>query len=163
MSNSNLDKKREKWSGLFMLVFALFYMLLSLKIPETKSQLFDSRFIPILIGCCMILNGLFYSLSVFRNKEEKFEEVNKVKDFDKKTVISTFIAIISYILLYDILGFIISTFIFLIFEINILSPKYVNKNQKLYLIIAGIFSVGLYILFFYGFSIFLPKGILGFI
>lgn len=157
-----MSEKKLNWGckdtqlGIIMLVIGVVYGIMVLQIPGTASQLFDSRFVPALVSILIILVGI---LQLGRGLQKPVEEKEN-KEFDTKTVICTFILIAAYILFYSSIGFIVTTFIFLFLEMNILTPSYVNKNQLVYLAIALIFSVGIYYLFYYGFSIFLPGGIL---
>lgn len=142
--------------GLIMLLCGIVYGILVLQIPGTRSQLFDSRFVPSLISVLIIIVGILQTGKGLVAPKEKIEK----KEFDKKTVICTFILIALYILFYSSAGFIITTFLFLFLEMNILTPGYVKKKQIVYLIISLFFSVGIYYLFYFGFSIFLPGGLL---
>lgn len=149
-------KNNDTFLGIIILIFGIFYGLATLQIPGTKSQLFDSRFVPVLLTIFIIVIGI---LELGRGLQKPFEEKEN-KEFDTKTVVLTFVLIILYIILYSPLGFIISTFLFLFLEMNVLTPNYVKKNQLLYLIISLVFSFGIYYLFYFGFTIFLPSGIL---
>lgn len=157
-----MNQKKLNWNnndtilGIIILVFGIFYGIMTLQIPGTKSQLFDSRFVPILLTVFIILIGI---LELGRGLQKPIKN-NEKKEFDTKTVILTFILIILYILLYSPLGFIVSTFLFLLLEMNVLTPNYAKKNQLLYIIISLVFSFGIYYLFYFGFTIFLPTGIL---
>lgn len=143
--------------GMIMLFFGIVYGGLTLQIPGTKSQLFDSRFVPILLTVFMIILG---GLEIGRGLQKNIVTEKEKKEFDTKTVIVTFVLIILYILLYSVLGFIITTFLFLFLEMNVLTPTYVRKNQLVYLLISLVFAFGIYYLFYFGFTIFLPSGIL---
>lgn len=157
MSNKSLNwESKDTVLGIIMLLCGLIYGILVLKIPGTKSQLFDSRFVPSLISVLIIVVGVLQTGRGLKTPKEKTEE----KEFDKKTVVCTFALIALYIMLYSSVGFIITTFLFLFLEMNVLTPGYVKKNQIVYLVISLLFSVGIYYLFYFGFSIFLPGGLL---
>lgn len=157
MSNKSLNwESKDTILGIIMLLCGAAYGILVLQIPGTRSQLFDSRFVPSLISVLIIAVGV---LQTGRGLKSPKGEVEK-KDFDMKTVVCTFALIALYILFYSSVGFIITTFLFLFLEMNILTPGYVKKNQIVYLIISLLFSVGIYYLFYFGFSIFLPGGLL---
>ncbi|MDU1910683.1 tripartite tricarboxylate transporter TctB family protein [Fusobacterium sp.] len=157
MSSKSLNwENKDTVLGIIMLLCGIGYGILVLKIPGTRSQLFDSRFVPSLISVLIIIVGILQIGTGLRSPKEKIEK----KEFDKKTVVCTFALIALYILLYSSVGFIIMTFLFLFLEMNILTPGYVRKNQVVYLIISLFFSVGIYYLFYFGFSIFLPGGLL---
>lgn len=157
-----MSEKKLNWNskdsqlGILMLIIGVVYGIMVIQIPGTASQLFDSRFVPGLVSVLIIIVGV---LQLGRGLQKPVE-AKEEKEFDTKTVIATFVLIAAYILLYSSVGFIITTFVFLFLEMNILTPSYVNKNQIVYLGISLIFSVGIYYLFYYGFSIFLPGGIL---
>lgn len=158
-----MKEKKLNWKdndtilGMIMLFFGIVYGGLTLQIPGTKSQLFDSRFVPILLTVFMIILG---GLEIGRGLQKNIATEKEKKEFDTKTVIITFVLIILYILLYSVLGFIITTFLFLFLEMNVLTPTYVRKNQLVYLLISLFFAFGIYYLFYFGFTIFLPSGIL---
>ena len=157
MSNKSLNwESKDTVLGIIMLLCGAAYGILVLQIPGTRSQLFDSRFVPSLISILIIVVGV---LQIGRGLKTPKGEAEK-KEFDKKTVICTFALIALYILLYSSVGFIITTFLFLFLEMNVLTPGYVKKNQLVYLAISLLFSVGIYYLFYFGFSIFLPGGLL---
>ncbi len=157
MGNKSLNwENKDTISGIIMLLCGLGYGIMVLKIPGTKSQLFDSRFVPSLISVLILIVGILQTGRGLIAPKEKIEK----KEFDKKTVICTFALIALYILFYSSAGFIITTFLFLFLEMNILTPGYVKKNQIVYLVISLFFSVGIYYLFYFGFSIFLPGGLL---
>ncbi|WP_130890468.1 tripartite tricarboxylate transporter TctB family protein [Fusobacterium varium] len=157
MGNKSLNwESKDTILGIIMLLCGTVYGILVLQIPGTRSQLFDSRFVPSLISVLIIAVGV---LQTGRGLKTPKGEAEK-KDFDTKTVVCTFALIALYILLYSGIGFIITTFVFLFLEMNILTPSYVKKNQIVYLIISLLFSVGIYYLFYFGFSIFLPGGLL---
>lgn len=146
-----MNQKKLNWHnndtilGIIILIFGIFYGLATLQIPGTKSQLFDSRFVPVLLTVFILLIGI---LELGRGLQKPIEENKAKKEFDTKTVIFTFALIILYILLYSILGFIVSTFLFLLLEMNVLTPNYAKRNQVLYVIISLAFSFGIYYLFY---------------
>lgn len=142
--------------GLIILTLGLFYFILTNNLPNKAT--IDSRFLP------YILSGFLFILSLIQiktgmkiikdGKRKKSEE-----DLDYSTFIKTITIIILYIGFLNILGFIISTIMFLFLEFIILTPDRLKKNYILYLFIALITSLLVYFLFRYGLNLILPRGI----
>lgn len=142
--------------GLIILSLGLIYFLLTNNLP--RKDTIDSRFLP------YILSGFLFVLSLIQIKRGmkiiKDGKVNKNEDhLDYSTFIKTLAIIILYIGFLNILGFIISTIIFLFLEFIILTPDRLKKNYILYLLIALITSLLVYFLFRYGLNLILPRGL----
>ena len=62
-----MNQKKLNWHnndtilGIIILIFGIFYGLATLQIPGTKSQLFDSRFVPVLLTVFILLIGILES------------------------------------------------------------------------------------------------------
>ncbi|MCG1013104.1 tripartite tricarboxylate transporter TctB family protein [Tepidanaerobacter sp. GT38] len=141
--------------GIATLVFAAIYFFLTLSLPRTEGVV-DSRFVPFLLCTCLTIIGFFQIwLGI-----QKSVSTKKSEKIDKSTLLKTVAVTIMYILLYEPIGFIIMTFIYLLLQMSILTPTYARKNYVLYTVIAACTSLGVYCLFYYAFNIFLPKGIL---
>jgi putative tricarboxylic transport membrane protein len=88
-----------------------------------------------------------------KKEESLWSRLRKNKEY------VSFIFILIYILLMQPLGFIISSALFLFFDISFVMPK---KKYKLYWIalLAVVFPTGIYFIFYEAFAIMLPSGIL---
>lgn len=145
---------KEALLGLIMVVMGLIFVGMTLQLPNTESQLFDSRFVPILVSIIMILMGIPQFIQNLSKPQEITEK------YDNKTLLITIILLIFYVMFYQKLGFVVTSIIFLFLEITNLTPHYVNKNYLVTGAIALIFPILLYYLFYFGFKIILPAGIL---
>ena len=78
---------------------------------------------------------------------------------DNRAVVEMFVVLLVYIALIQPVGFLISTFLFLFAEFNILTYK---EDRKLgfSVVFALVCAVGIYAMFKYGFKMPLPQGIL---
>ena len=94
-------------------------------------------------------------------KEGDTDESAKPDMNERLPFILTFILIAVYILSVSILGYIVSTTIYLFLQIFILSC-FSKKRLVLNVIIAIGTSVIVFCIFRYGFDVFLPRGIFGF-
>jgi putative tricarboxylic transport membrane protein len=188
----NNDLKREIGIGVFFLVLAIAYIIGSTTISTFTpfgNRGLDSRSVPVLLGTLTIILSLTHIIQVYL-KDKKIKELNienpekneEICDPDEVacveapegTIISrlekvipvklilSFLFLIIYIALYQPVGFIISSTLFLIAESILLTNK--DERRKWYVFIV-LFSVGVSILIFFIFTkyltLFLPRGILG--
>ena len=73
------------------------------------------------------------------------------------SILLTFAAMILYIILLPILGFMLSTMIYLFGQITILAPKE-KRNYLLFAIIAVVFTIIAFVAFRIGLTQMLPRG-----
>lgn len=75
-----MNQKKLNWKnndtllGIIILIFGISYGIATLQIPGTKSQLFDSRFVPVLLTIFIILTGI---LEFGRGLQKPFKEKEK--------------------------------------------------------------------------------------
>lgn len=152
----NLKRYSELILGAIILILGIVYFFLTNNLPSKEG--IDSRFLP------YILSGFLFLLSIIQiNRGIKFikheiEEDEKVTG-DYLTFMKSLVAIILYIGMLNILGFIIATIIFLFFQFTILTPNRLKANYLLYIIISIVTSLLVYYLFRYGLNLVLPRGI----
>ncbi len=154
--NMRKNKYSELILGIIIFSLGLFYFLLTNKIPA-KDRI-DSRFLPYL------LSGFLFVLSAIQiSRGWEFIKSGKVKKDKEESDYLTFIKTLSLIILYigflNILGFIISTVIFLFLEFIVLTPSRIKKNYILFFFISLVTSFMVYFLFRYGLNLILPRGI----
>ena len=117
----------------------------------------------LLLSLMLLVRGLL-QYRVFRKSGKKAPEIKiNVVDFFRNhyPVILTFVLLAIYIVLMQIVGFLIMTALYLFAQILVLSPL----GRKKY-VFSAILSVGMAVLVTYiftvPFSVLLPRGILGF-
>ena len=117
----------------------------------------------LILGIVLIVRGLrtMKAEKAAGNAPEKKSTSEAVKGFwaDNRAVVEMFVVLLVYIALIQPVGFLISTFLFLFAEFNILTYK---EDRKLgfSIIFALVCAVGIYVMFKYGFKMPLPQGIL---
>ena len=75
-----------------------------------------------------------------------------------KAAVASIFALLGYLILLDILGFLIMTFLYLFIQILILTKK--RKGQYLkFAVISIVADLCIYAIFIFGLSVFLPNGI----
>jgi putative tricarboxylic transport membrane protein len=110
-------------------------------------------------GIRRFVTGIRKPLGENDGQKTKKEEKSLWPELQKNKEYVSLIFILIYILLMKPLGFIISSALFLFFDISFVMPK---AKYKLYWIalLAIVFPTGIYFIFYEAFAIMLPSGIL---
>ena len=160
--------KNDLFSGIVLGGFAIAYLIgaAMIKIPKMLSaSLLNASSVPKLWGVLLLILGIVLIVRGLRvmkaekaagNAPEKKTASDAAKGFwaDNRAVV-----LLVYIALIQPVGFLISTFLFLFAEFNILTYK---EDRKLgfSVVFALVCAVGIYAMFKYGFKMPLPQGIL---
>jgi putative tricarboxylic transport membrane protein len=124
----------------------------------------SARTFPFILGIIMIILSVLQMItSIHLQDKRDFDNTDpkyKKNKTTKKTNFFMVIILILYPLILPILGFILGTFLFLFFQIFLLTKKEKRIIWKIVLL-SIITPVILYTIFVYGFSLILPQGILG--
>ncbi|WP_085522723.1 tripartite tricarboxylate transporter TctB family protein [Tuberibacillus sp. Marseille-P3662] len=152
--------KRDCMNAILILVFCgfVYFETLSISAPafgKTGGAFFPKIVISIvaLLGICLLINSLF------RMKKETTDKLNlsipKLIKENKK-VLLTFIIFGTYVVLLGLIGYIISTMLFLMTLYLLLTPKI----QKVWIVGLGYIVLTLIVFFIFQniLSVFLPKG-----
>jgi len=85
----------------------------------------------------------------------------EIPDCDYKRVISSIILVLIYVFILQPIGFIISTLLYLMFQMVVLSPDDERDGKHIIrlAVINVVFTLAVFFLFRYGFKIVLPAGI----
>ena len=161
MKGQFFKKYSELITGGIIGLFAIAYLVGTLFIRKSRAVSIGAEFIPriygvvlLLLAVCLIYQGI-KSAKSFASEQTSAEGKK-----DTKNVLFTFVLIIIYVALMQILGFILSSILFLILMSLVLTPA----NTKPNFIALGIYSVllsaGTYYLFHNLMFIPLPVGIL---
>ena len=148
------------------IAFGIFVYIMSGSIVvKRKGGDIGSTFLPQLIAGIMIGLGILLFISTFlKLRRETSQAPKEEKDGGKEWIptLLSFANIIVYVLIFKPVGFIISTFIFLVAQMWIMSPvrKPSLKQAGIWVLIAVITTLAIYFLFTKAFSMPLPKGIL---
>ena len=144
-------------SGVFFLFGAfLYFESLSIKVLMTKDL--GSGFFPKVIAVSIMVMAIVELIITLTNKRIVKDEKT---DRDIKGGLLTIMCMAAYIALYDPLGFLLSTALYLFVQILILSTEK-NRRIPLFALISVASSVVIYVIFVYAISMPLPTGILSF-
>lgn len=153
------DKKRDLLCSVIFLVFGIFMFVQSAAIkPLMGSKDLGSGFVPkIIAGCIIVIAGVKLIMTLTSKKEEKKIE----NDEDKMGGLLTIALLLIYSVLFNTLGFILSTALYLFAQMLILSDER-NRKIPLFAVIAVVAPVAIYALFVYVIKMPLPAGLLSF-
>jgi putative tricarboxylic transport membrane protein len=143
--------------SLIIIVISAIFCISSLKLGLGRFNDPGPGLIPFWVGCFLV----FLSLGVIIETYIWDKSRTKIRLFEKgrrKVVLEVLLSFIGYYMVLNILGFILSTFLFLIFLFKISG----GETWKVALIESAITIIGTYCLFVYAVGITFPVGFLGF-
>lgn len=181
-----LMQNKELLVGVIFLVVGIAYFALAFTIPSYDayggSSVVDSSFVPKVVGILMIVLSVMQLLIASKSSknaptveasakpEETAEEGGefKVEDWDDaanrnadtKALVAIFLILIVYMALMSVLGFMISSALFLFATMMLLTPKQ-KRKLPIMIILSVVVAVGVYYLFVYGLDMVLPTGMIG--
>ena len=147
--------------GVFMLVLSGLYLFFAQQI-KTKPKLTPSyasdRIMPTILGILLaILSIILIVQGMKRLKAPDDGGAAKADRADTIAVILTFAVIIGYIIILPMLGFCLSTVIYLFLQMLILAPPD-KRNYLLFAIVAVVFTIFVFVAFRIGLQQLLPRG-----
>ncbi|MFD0944200.1 tripartite tricarboxylate transporter TctB family protein [Savagea faecisuis] len=143
--------------SIVLFLFALLYLFLSYQLPNFEYALIDSDILPKGLGFLLIVLSIILFI---QNKEESEAEKIKrqIKKEDLILLIATIVSLLAYVTLFEILGFVVTTILFLVITMRM----YGYSNWKISMVVSITFTFVLYFSFNYILKIYLPQGILPF-
>ena len=177
--------KKELAVGIVFLLIGVVYFALAFTIPAYDayggSSVVDSSFVPKVVGVLlMLLSAVQIYLTGKKGRQpaapkeqpaaqegeseefrvEDYDDDALSKNADTKSLLAIFAILILYMALMSVLGFMISTALFLMASMLLLTPA--EKRRLPFMIVLSlVVSVGVYYLFVNGLDLVLPAGILG--
>ena len=151
--------------GIVMLLFSGFYLFYAQQIktrPKLTPSYASARIMPTLLGVLLAVLSVFCIIQGIRQMRAPEKQDAKAKKLDRgdvMAVVFTFAVIIGYILIMPILGFILSTVIYLFLQMLILAPAE-KRNYVLFAIVAVVFTAIVFVAFRIGLQQLLPRGVI---
>lgn len=159
-------KYRDVILGAFVILLGVGLYIMSFGIKSVALNLIKADFFPRLIaGLFVILGAILLAMGLKEAKtyvEPEKKEAPFWKNDGTISMLETLALIAVYVLLIKSVGFIIMTFLYLLAQMYVLTPKEkrTKKNLLLFIAISFITSFGIYLLFVRVFYLMLPAGIL---
>lgn len=163
-------KYRDVFCGVFLIAIAAILYILSFNIKSVAINLIKADFFPRLdagilaiLGIILVITGLIGARSYVPGPEPDPETKALNRDATISMVETLGLTAI-YIFCLKPVGFVISTFVYLVLQMIVLTPKEKRKPKLIILFVAisAICAVGIYLVFVKLFYLMLPAGLLRF-
>lgn len=141
--------------GLLLFIIASVYLYLSFQLPNYPYAPIDADVIPKGLGILMLI----LSVALFFSRAVETEAEKAKRNIPKKellVLLAVFAMIFFYILLFEMIGFIVMTAVFIFFCSWFLG----YEKWKTNIIVSILFPLGMYVIFVFALGISLPSGIL---
>lgn len=149
--------------GVFFMILSVVLIAMAKMLPKSKVMEIGPDFMPMVIGVItLILAAILTFLSVknFKMHADAIDP-DSLPDCDYKRVLSSIILVLIYVFTMQPVGFILTTLVFLLLQMLVLSPDDARGTKDIIklAVIDVIFTLVVFFLFRYGFKIVLPAGI----
>jgi len=149
--------------GGFFMVLSAGMMVMAKMLPKSTIMDIGPDFMPMCIGLVTFLLAAALAFLNIKNLKMRTAEAEKMEkeDLDYKRMLTSFILILVYVYLLQPVGFIVTTILYLPFQMYVLAPdeKKTKKDIIQLAVTSVIFTFVVFFLFRYGFKIILPAGI----
>ena len=149
--------------GVFFMLLSSAVIIMARMLPKSKVMDIGPDFMPLCIGSVtFVLAAILTFLSVknFKTRTANLE-VSDLPECDYRRVLESIILVLLYVFILQPVGFIVSTLLYLMMQMLVLSPddERGKKDILKLAVINVIFTMIVFFLFRYGFKIVLPAGI----
>lgn len=167
----NEKYKQDIIPGVILALFSIAYLCLVPTITEFKglgSTPLTNRFIPYLWGSALLILSLWVLVRGLLKRKRFLAEGGQIKKSSLKSVlmeyrevVASFVVLAIYVAIMKVVGFAISTTLYVFFQIQILTPKEKWKKARIPAVITAVLTGGLlFYIFRYLLNVLLPVGIL---
>ncbi len=153
-------KVRDLLCSVIMLIFGVVMFVVALDIPHKIESDVGSGFVPKFISICIIIVAVVQGVLTLLDKSPSANAKDKLFD-DVKGGIVTIVLMAGYMAIFESVGFIFSSIIYLFLQIMWLSDD-TNRKPVLFAIVAVALPVAVSALFAFVIKMPLPVGIFGF-
>ncbi|MDK2809967.1 MAG: putative tricarboxylic transport rane protein [Petroclostridium sp.] len=144
-------------TGIVTIAFGVVYSILAYNMERSSiGNPLEPMMFPLILGICMIICGILLFVGEVRKKEQKKVEKDSAKkglSYDTKLIIYTCAVSLIYAFLFEEIGYVLSTTLFMCAMLFALNGK---EQWKTNIAVALGFSIGVYIVFMKFLSIPLP-------
>ncbi|HZH62718.1 MAG TPA: tripartite tricarboxylate transporter TctB family protein [Metabacillus sp.] len=163
---------KDLFASAFLIVFSIVMYIASNSIIKLTVSKVGADFVPKLVAIGMLILSVFYLIQSIKKQIRLKNEVDtnasleKENDTEEKkkisplSVLATVGLLVLYIALLPYIGFLITTTVYLFFQMYLLAAR-TERKIPLFVVISIVTSVFIYFIFKYVFYLMLPAGILG--
>ena len=154
------NKQRNILTSVIFLVLGAFFLVQSLAVPHKIESDVGSGYVPAFICICILVTAAAKLIITLVRHDPFADEKEKSLGSTKGGVV-TILIILAYVLLFEPLGFIVSSILFLFALINWFANSE-NRNLILFAIVSIVLPIAVAALFTYVIKMPLPRGLIGF-
>lgn len=150
-------------SSIITIAIGIAYTIMTFKLPDASIGVpFEPKIFPAILGISFIILGIALLIddTIKNSKKEKKETVHFSIGNNGKKIAVTIVNAVVYAILFNIIGYVFSTIIFLEVELLIFGGL---KAWKVSTIVAILFSIIAFLIFNVFLGIYLPRSPLGII
>lgn len=149
--------------GGFFMILSAGMMIMAKMLPKSTIMDIGPDFMPMCIGIVTFVLAAALAFLNLKNLKMRTAEAEKMEkeDLDYKRMLTSFMLILVYVYLLQPVGFIVTTILYLPFQMYVLAPdeKKTKRDIIQLAVTSVIFTFVVFFLFRYGFKIILPAGI----
>lgn len=158
MKKNNVSPNWDAFTGLFAIGFGIIYGYMSYSMPRAAfGNPMDPIYFPLGVSVIAFLIGVILLVkSDFKASVQAYKNLlaeDEKKKNDRRRILYTCLISVGYALIFEHLGYVISTFLFMFLMTTITSGKEAWKKS---IVVALVFSVGVFFIFSTLLSISLP-------
>ena len=162
---THIKRYKDTVIAIIAIIFAAFYYYLSHRINILEDKFINSTFFPRLLACLLVCLSIVLIIKDFTEKDTKAGDDAVRKAINKSgriRIILTFVLLIAYVVLMNVLGFPLMTVCYIFAQTLVLTPKEKYSIQRigLFLCISVLSTAIIYIVFTRCFTLVLPSGII---
>ncbi|MFJ8234510.1 tripartite tricarboxylate transporter TctB family protein [Ureibacillus sp. NPDC094379] len=135
-----MTKTFDKGTGIILFIISILFVVESFKISGSAyGSAIGPKTYPLILGIILGLLSLRLLYESFKSKEESKEKA----DIDYKRFGIIFISAILYVFLLEIIGYVLSTFLFLLISFQVMEKGKILST----IIVSAIFTFGVYFMY----------------
>ena len=150
-------------TSIFFIFISIAMILAARTLPKSKIMKLGPDFMPTVIGIVTLILAIILLIQTIKNTKIRNAELANAKpeECDYQKMLTSLGLILIYVFILKPVGFIISTLLYLLSQFAALAPKekVTKKNVTEWAILDVVFTLVVFFLFRYGFTIVLPAGI----
>lgn len=154
------NKVRSLLCSVIMLAFGVFMFVNALSIPHKIASDVGSGYVPKFIAGCIVVVAAAKLILTLVKKDPNANKKETAEN-DKLGGLATIGLMVVYMLIFEPVGFVCSSVLYLFAQIMLLSNKQ-NRNPLLFAVISIVLPLAIDALFVFVIKMPLPKGIFGF-
>jgi len=139
------ESRAERAGGIILAVFSLllYCVIIPAEITDVRGMGVSPRFMPEVVGILLFVLAVMLFISGYRKRNQQGQKVFTLSELEAKLVIKSLLLVAVYIVVFDLVGYIIST----ILALGLLMYMYGQRKRKVLISISLVLPVLIYLFF----------------